>query len=385
MPKPSRLLSPLSEAEFAEAMAAFDVRTDAHVAVAVSGGADSLALALLLADWANTRGVKVTALTVDHGLRAGSDTEAAQVGAWLAERGISHSILTWQDGTVQAKDTAVQARARDARYGLMARWCQTHGVGQVFVAHHLGDQAETFVMRLKRSSTLFGLASMATVRELHGVDVCRPLLNVAKDRLTATLKLRGQAWIEDPSNANRAFERVRTRALIAQLASEGGANKYLAERLAGAARAAGRVTEILDRAVVAFEGAALHPRADGGVDVDGTAFSALPQVLRERVLSRLLRRVAGRTYAPSPRKISSIAKWLETPPRFTAKSNAGARTLGGCVVRCAPGGFFIALEKPGKRARALRKARFFPIAPLPREVKGLTSQTYDGACVHTNG
>lgn len=355
---------PLDSGAFERLMDPFAPSNAARVAVAVSGGADSMALALLLADWGRARGVEVTALSVDHGLREGSAVEAQQVGAWLADAGIEQHILTWNDKA--ALTSGVQARARDARYALMADWCQTHGVKALFVAHHLGDQAETFVMRLKRASTLFGLAAMAPVRELHGAAVCRPLLGVTKARLEATLRARGQAWVVDPSNANPAFERVRTRALIEHLGHQG----VSPERLAGAAHGAGRLVQILDRAVAAFAQTAVTDRLGGGFTVDAEAFRTLPQTLRERVLSGLLVQVSGQAYAPSPDKLARFAQWMAMPEDTVSR----ARTLGRCVVRRAGGGFHILPEPPRKRFRQAKKASFIACAPLPRAAKHLTSR-----------
>ncbi|MCR4378906.1 MAG: tRNA lysidine(34) synthetase TilS [Rhodospirillales bacterium] len=376
MPDRERRFEAIAAAEFERLMVSFDVKPAERVAVAVSGGADSLALTLLLADWAAARDCEIVALTVDHGLRAGSKTEALQVASWLRDAGVEHHILNWQGGN--AGMPGMQARARDARYGLMAGWCRAHGVRQLFVAHHLGDQAETFVMRLKRASTLFGLAAMASKRERYGIWLCRPLLAVPKTRLVAMLDQRGQKWVEDPSNLNCAFERVRTRALIAKLQDEG----VTPERLAGAARAAGRVTEILDRAASAFEAAAVEPHLDhgfeGGFDVDRAAFQALPQALRERVLSRLLRSLGAQVYAPSPAKLERLALWMGGNV-----AGGAARTLGGYVVRRGKMAFTIVPEPSRKSPLRAKKPGFFACAPLPQVGKRLTSQVLGSALAQT--
>lgn len=361
----------LSAVEFDQLMKPFDVSS--AVAVAVSGGADSLALVQLLATWAKPRNISITALTVDHGLRIESADEAVQVGSWLSSAGIDHKILTWQDGS--KRSGSVQARARDARYGLMAEWCRAHGAGQLFVAHHQGDQAETFLMRLKRSSTLFGLSAMALVRTAHGIQICRPLLQVAKARLEATLTERGQAWVEDPSNANAAYERVRTRALIECLSAEG----VTAERLGRAADAAGRLTAILDRSVLAFEETAMTPRTCGGFDVEIAAFVALPKVLRERVLGRALNRVSGRAYAPSPAKLERLSNWMAGE----GLGGGGARTLSGCRVQGRGDVYSIALEAPRSHVQKAKKVSFFAFSPLPQAPKRLTSHPHNGAQTQT--
>src|SRR5579864_2149998 len=125
-----------------------------RLAVAVSGGADSLMLALLADGWARVRGGGITALTVDHGLRPESAAEARQTGEWLAARGIARQTLVW-NGPHPRGD--IQAAARAARYRLMEGWCAEHRCLHLLTAHHLEDRAETFWLRLARGSGLDGL------------------------------------------------------------------------------------------------------------------------------------------------------------------------------------------------------------------------------------
>jgi hypothetical protein len=146
-------------------------------------------------------------------------------------------------------------------------------------------------------------------------------------------------------------------------------------RLADAARAAGRVAEIIDRAVAAFELAAVTSTASGGFEMDRKAFCALPQVVGERVLVRLLNRVDGRIYAPSPAKVERLAHWVVHP----AVSPEQARTLGGCVVRRTEKMLSILPEPPRRPFQQAKKPGLFAFAPLPRLSKSLTSRTDSGA------
>ncbi|MAG22807.1 MAG: tRNA lysidine(34) synthetase TilS, partial [Rhodospirillaceae bacterium] len=176
------------------------------VAVAVSGGCDSMALALLAHDWAQGRGGQTVALSVDHRLRWESGAEARQAGRWLKARGLTHHILSW---TGDKPRHGVQAAAREARYRLLFDWCRRHGVLHLLLAHHQEDQAETFLLRLGRGSGVDGLAGMAPLSEVPTMRLLRPLLDVPKARLVATLQSRGQEWVEDPSNRDLAYARVR--------------------------------------------------------------------------------------------------------------------------------------------------------------------------------
>lgn len=209
-PEPAGSADSVSAEQFARLLARIGpFEPKPTIAVAVSGGSDSMALALLLDEWASHRDARIEAITVDHGLRAESATEAEQVGRWLSAcRVTRHTILRWSD---PKPDTGLQAAARAARYRLMTAYCRTAGILHLCVAHHLDDQVETRAMRAARQSGPAGLAGMDAIRELDGVRLLRPLLGIAKRTLQSSLRTHGQAWIDDPSNSNPAFERVRLR------------------------------------------------------------------------------------------------------------------------------------------------------------------------------
>jgi len=182
-----------------------------HVALAVSGGPDSLALMRLAARWRAELGLalKLSVLTVDHGLRASSREEAELVGRMASALGLPHAILTWEGKEPHSR--SLQARARAARYDLMVAYCHEHDIPVLVTAHHLDDQAETFLMRLKRGSGLDGLAAIPERGAWAGITVLRPLLDVPKARLVATLDEAGIAFVSDPSNVDPRFERARVR------------------------------------------------------------------------------------------------------------------------------------------------------------------------------
>jgi tRNA(Ile)-lysidine synthase len=185
--------------------AARDVR---HVAVAVSGGSDSMALLHLAKAWGDLAGVTVSAVTVDHGLRAGSADEALQVSRWAAQIGVPHVILHWVG---EKPRTGIQAAARKARYDLMSEWAGQTGVDCLLTGHTLNDQAETVAMRLKRTTSAASIAGIRPEIMWNHVRVLRPLLRVKREALRGLLRDLQQGWIDDPSNDNSIFERVRMR------------------------------------------------------------------------------------------------------------------------------------------------------------------------------
>ncbi|OYV39019.1 MAG: tRNA lysidine(34) synthetase TilS [Rhodospirillales bacterium 20-64-7] len=176
-----------------------------RLAVAVSGGADSTALALLAQGWARDRGGDVTGYIVDHGLRAESRDEAATVAARLAGRGISSRILTLQG----LGPPALQEKARAARYQALGAAARADGRLHLLLGHHAGDQAETVAMRAARGP--HGLEGMAAWSARADIVVLRPLLSCPPETLRVWLAEQAMAWVEDTSNANTAFERVRIR------------------------------------------------------------------------------------------------------------------------------------------------------------------------------
>ncbi|WP_259782789.1 tRNA lysidine(34) synthetase TilS [Aestuariispira ectoiniformans] len=217
-------MAPLTQEEFSDYMATC-MPEGMPVALACSGGPDSMALALLLRDWCEDRNASLTALIVDHGLRPESAQEAAQVRGWLAEADVEAQILTRTDDEPIKSD--IQNRARSLRYSLLTDWCRANEVRDLFLAHHLDDQAETFMIRLARGSGVDGLAVMTPHEIRQGVNLHRPLLSVPKARLVAILDEAGQDYVRDPSNESDAFTRVRWRKLMPGLAEEG----LTAERL----------------------------------------------------------------------------------------------------------------------------------------------------------
>jgi len=313
--------APLDDGEFGRLMAAlgwFESRP--ALAVAVSGGADSLALALLADRWARRRDGRLTALTVDHRLRPGSAAEAAQVGAWLAARGIAHAVLVWADARGGG---GLQARARAARHALLQDWCEAAGVLHLLLAHHQDDQAETFLLRLGRGSGVDGLGAMAPIAHARACRLLRPLLDVPKARLAATCRAFDQPVLEDPSNRNPAFARVRLRQALPALATDGLA----AERLAATATAMRRARAALDQATAELLVRAARPHPGGFCRLERAALARAPRELALRALAAVLGCVGGAGYRP---RLERLARLLDA---LVADAGAPvARTLGGCRV-----------------------------------------------------
>ncbi len=185
--------------------------SNTSIAVAVSGGSDSLALALILNAYCKDHSIHLVALIVDHGLREQSSEEAQIVQSRLQSHEVSSYILKIPPGTIGATD--IQNKARRRRYDLIHDWCLNQGIKHVFLGHHAQDQYETKLMRVRQGTGLSGLSGMRMSQAFQGIYLHRPFLNprlqkVKKQDFQTYLLKNNMQWIEDPSNKNQNFERV---------------------------------------------------------------------------------------------------------------------------------------------------------------------------------
>ncbi len=321
----------LTEREFDAAMstlAPFEHRP--HIAAAVSGGGDSLALVLLADRWARRRGGRLSALTVDHRLRAASTAEARRVGKWLAARGIPHTILTWH---AAKPATGIQATARAHRYALLEGWCRAHGVLHLLLGHHNDDQAETVVLRLAAGSGIDGLSAMDPVRETGHVRLLRPLLAFRRARLEALLRREEQPWLSDPSNRDGAFARVRVRATLAGQRRGGLDPRPFAE-----AAAIFRVARAdLRRAAAGLIARGVAPHSAGFCRIDCAAMRAAPDEIAARALAAVLAAVGGARWPPAlaaVERVLPLVRGLTPPGRAATLSRCRLHRQGESIVLC---------------------------------------------------
>ena len=282
------------------------------VGVAVSGGSDSVALLHLLA----AAGVRVYAVTINHDLRSGAAEEARFVAGLCAGLGVPHSVLVWDHGVIAGN---LPDAARRARYRLMAGWAATRGIARVMLGHTADDQAETVVMGLARGAGLDGLCGMRASWALDGVRFERPLLGVMRADLRGYLVRAGVGWVDDPTNDDALYQRVRVREALAVLRPLG----ISVESLTLVARnlAAARQALILGLA----EAAARVVRENAGALIfDRAALLALPAEVNRRLLNAALRWVSGAEYAPRAEAVMRVQAAIEL---------GRDATLWGCRIR----------------------------------------------------
>ncbi|WP_134678449.1 tRNA lysidine(34) synthetase TilS [Paracoccus ravus] len=274
-----------------------------RLGIALSGGGDSMALMHLARGWAQGR--LLMAATVDHGLRPESADEARQAHRAATALSIPHATLLWQRDNEAGN---LMAAARDARLRLLSGWAERNRLDAVLLGHTLDDQAETLLMRLARGSGVDGLAAMAESRIAFGMRWIRPMLGVSRGDLREWMTGRGIGWIDDPSNENEDYDRVRIRKALA------GLNLPARQLAQSAANMAQARDALQDFAALTAEGATAQ---QGTLKLPWTAFRRAPLEIRRRLLVAGLRFVTGADYPPRRETLLNAISALNTAPRLT--------------------------------------------------------------------
>jgi len=325
------------------------------IILAVSGGPDSLALMWLAARWrrAFSRGPRLHAVTIDHGLRPEAAREAREVKRLARSLGLSHRTMRW---TGAKPRSGLPAAARAARYRLLAKAAQEFGGTHILTAHTRDDQAETLVMRLLRGSGIAGLSAMARESERGGVRLARPFLDVPKSRLIATLRKANLAFADDPTNSDVSFTRPRIRAVLPALAAEGGDSRTLARLALRLARANVAIETLVDgaeRYLALRDGQAVSVRMAGPLGArsfDAKAFAAMGEEIRLRLLLRAINRFGHE----GPAELGKVEALLSALDKAVADSDKTSRvrlkqTLAGALVSLSDDRITIAPAPPRRR------------------------------------
>ncbi|MDB2683202.1 tRNA lysidine(34) synthetase TilS [Alphaproteobacteria bacterium] len=305
------------------------------VAVGLSGGPDSLALAKLLSEWGAVYGVQVHALIVDHGLRAESAEEAQRVrdvvGAW---ENVDCFVLRW-DG--EKPDSKLMEEARRARYRLMAEYCCENRVSHLFLGHHADDQAETVLFRLSKGSGLDGLCGMRSVQKYdENLALVRPFLSVEKERLVATCDYYGLDYVRDPSNEKIEYARPRMREAREVLEREGLSTKRLGVTAMRLQRARLALDEIAEDVL---DSACIRTGVDA-VSLNWAAVRGYPEEIGFRVLIKVIRSLRfDADYLPRMEKIEDLFADLCSEGAFRK------RTLGGLMFERDEKGYNLVVSK----------------------------------------
>jgi tRNA(Ile)-lysidine synthase len=285
--------------------------------IALSGGGDSTALLVLLADWAATHDVRLSAATINHHLRPEAKAEITQAADLCADLNVPHQVLHWRDWGGQGN---LQAAARQARLTLLTGWAKGENLNSIALGHTLDDQAETVLLRLLRGSGVDGLSGMQAHRVDGAMHWLRPLLGYRREELRDLLKDLDIPWSEDPSNQDPRFDRVASRRALDCLEDLG----LTAEGLANTAERLQQSRNALELATKDAARATCQITPLGEVLIDRAGFLNLPEDIGLRLMAHALKWVAGNPYRPRMSALSAL---------ITTVTGTGKRAvLGGCLV-----------------------------------------------------
>lgn len=268
------------------------------VAVALSGGSDSLALTLLSNNWAASNGKEIIALTVDHNLRKGSAKEAKQVQLWMNKRNIPHEILSYK-GEIPSSN--IEAIAREYRYKLLLDYCKKNKIKYLLIGHNADEQTETFFLNLSRGSGVYGLCGMAEISEMDKVKILRPLLDFTKEEIKAYLKTQKQKWVEDESNKDSKYKRVRIRNIKKLLDNLELSN----ERIRNTISNMNRVREAINYFQEELLKQATLEKTSDSYLLNIDLLKAYPEEITIRTLSNILKSISKQSY---PARMESLSK-----------------------------------------------------------------------------
>jgi tRNA(Ile)-lysidine synthase len=269
------------------------------IAVAVSGGIDSLALTLIAKDWATKRNIQIIGITVDHRLRKKSTEEAIYVSNLLKSKNIEHHILTLQENIPQKN---IEAILRERRYKILTEFCKKKNIRVLLVGHHLQDQAETFFLRLFRGSGIDGLASMQNRSEINEITILRPFLNLDKENLRQYLVENKIQWVEDESNTDEKYLRNKIRNFLNTFEDK----KIILKRINSAIEEIAKAKTIIDKEVAAANTNIFSFNPKGFYKINKPEFLNLEEDLGLRILANVLMKVSGNPYKPRLIKLKRI-------------------------------------------------------------------------------
>ena len=334
--------------------------------IALSGGGDSMALCRMASQWAKVTGATLHAVSIDHGLRPNSAADSAQAIAWARALGLSGEVVRLDERPAHG---GLQAWARQARYQALASVARRLGAKLILVGHTWDDQVETVCWRLARQSGLDGLAGMAEVAinpfaQIEAPNLLgRPLLRLKRADLRAWLIHEGQDWLEDETNQNLDFARIRTRKLIQDMAVQG----VDLERIVRLAAIADALRSAQEEATLDLLKRCKLTPVEGGWQLKATPFREAGPVLMERALGWLIYSLTQTDRAPEGEKLGRLLEGLKANP-------SQRRTLGGVSIARKGGEFLFKLAPVRRGQMAIQNptpqsqyARLFGISRQPHE------------------
>jgi len=298
--------------------------------VALSGGADSLALTALSKIYSTEQKNKIFFVLIDHGIRSDSAKEAKNVKSLLKKKKINLTILKNKEKI----NKNIQSQARDVRYKLLLNFCNKNKIKFILTGHHRDDQIETFLIRLSRGSGIQGLSSMKKVSNLDKkIKLIRPLLDEKKQELTILAKQYFGKIFRDPSNTNQKFLRTKIRGLIKHFEKSGIKHASIINSI----KNLGATRDTLNIYISRVEKSCVISKKKEAV-INLKIFSIENEEIQLKILSNCIKNISKSYYPPRAKKIVNLLNQI----KFNEKLKA---TLGGCLIQKTHNNLIICKEK----------------------------------------
>jgi tRNA(Ile)-lysidine synthase len=291
-----------------------------QIAVAISGGCDSLALTLALNDFCKKNKIKIQALTIDHGIRKNSKIEAKKVGELLKKFKIPHKILTIAKKQIPQKN--IEANLREIRYEMLTDFCKKNDIEFLFFGHHLGDIAENFLIRLFRGSGLDGLSPIQKISEVNYIKIIRPFLEISKDELKNYLIAKNIEWFEDETNDDEKFLRNKIRKFLASFDDK----NLFEKRIYQASLEISKTRDFFDEIMSGYELEIIEQTADNITIINRGKLGEVNQAIALKILAKILMKIGDKKYKPRKEKLIRFFEYL------IAEGVIKKREFYGCVV-----------------------------------------------------
>ncbi len=296
---------------------------ESKVILAVSGGADSMALAHLYKSCENLS--PAIAITIDHDLRKDSSEEAEKVAKWMNDFGLPHRILKLEN---IKKDGNLEENARIGRYNLLIDFAKKNNAKMILIGHHQDDQIESFFLALNRGSGVKGLSGMSVIRKQDGVKIIRPLLDFSKKDLLNYCKKNNVPFVNDPMNFDEKFDRVKIRKNILVLEKLGTKK----DRIILAMKNLQRTQTAIDFYVSKVLNKIILPNGTFVL----TPILESPDEISLRVLAKLIQKIGKKSYPPELMQLQKLLEKIKEKKDFQI-------TLGKCIISIENN--FIKMEK----------------------------------------
>ena len=295
--------------------------TSQKIAIAVSGGIDSMVLMKISSLSKKIKSNNIHILTINHDLRKGSKEETLFVRKEADKLGLKVSILTWKG---KKPKSGIQEKARKKRHNLLFNYCKKNNISDLFFAHHLDDQIENFIFRMFRGSGIVGLTSFSNFSKIDKINLIRPLIETPKSDLLLFAKKQKIEWIEDPSNLNLDFDRVKIRNVLKNFYDSGFDKKLFLKSI----RKLKSINEDIESLTKDYITKYIEVYENIYVIIKKEFFSNSPKEIQMRVIKNCISFFAPeQLYSPKDIKIINILNWIKCNPKVDSK------TLGGTLFK----------------------------------------------------